>query len=308
MTEKMWRRKQGIALFSLIAVFTLFALLHMSKVQEGVLKGLFLAGQVILPSLFPFFVFSRLLLDAFPLSENAKNGIFSRIFHLPEEAFLPFILGFLAGFPVGGKSVLRLYQKKVVNKEEAERMLAFMNNTGPAFLFGGIGTLFHNVKMGIFLFVLQFVTASLTGWFIGLGHRTEKKPHGYLATERPAFADIVTDSSFSALTVTGFIVIFQVFMSLLSIPVSHPATLSVIAAILEISTAAKCISALSFVPIAEQMALMAFAVSFSGISVFSQTAALLRGSGLSLKKAFFMKLFQGLLSAFFAALLTPLLF
>ncbi len=89
-------------------------------------------------SLFPFLVLMNLLLrsglsDLFirpfyyllrPLFRNTSDSIFVIFF------------GFLCGFPLGGKSAVDLYKKGRISKENAEYLLSFSNNIGPAYMLG----------------------------------------------------------------------------------------------------------------------------------------------------------------------------
>ncbi len=48
-------------------------------------------------------------------------------------------LGFVGGYPVGARTAIALYENGQCSKTEAERLLAFCNNSGPAFILGGGG-------------------------------------------------------------------------------------------------------------------------------------------------------------------------
>ena len=56
-----------------------------------------------------------------------------------ELAGLPDLLGVTGGYPLGADAVARLRRSGALTREQAERALAFCNNSGPAFLVGAAG-------------------------------------------------------------------------------------------------------------------------------------------------------------------------
>lgn len=50
-----------------------------------------------------------------------------------------FIMGIISGYPVGAKIVTEFRKNGDCSKAEAERLLAFTNNSGPLFIIGTIG-------------------------------------------------------------------------------------------------------------------------------------------------------------------------
>ena len=84
------------------------------------------------------------------------------LFNVPGEGSYPLIMGIVSGYPVGAKIVCDLRNKNILTKPEAERLLAFTNNSGPLFILGTIGIgLFKDTTTGIILLVTH-ILASLT--------------------------------------------------------------------------------------------------------------------------------------------------
>ena len=72
------------------------------------------------------------------------------LFNVPGEDSYPLIMGIVSGYPVGAKIVCDLRNKNILTKPEAERLLAFNNNSGPLFILGTIGIgLFKDTTTGI---------------------------------------------------------------------------------------------------------------------------------------------------------------
>ena len=127
----------------LFPVFFGAALLFFPDVSAAAAReGVTLCLQTVLPSLFPFFVLSSLLVqsDVPRLLSRAMAGIMYPLFGVSGAGASALILGLLGGYPVGARTVAELYGRGEIAREEAEQLLAFCNNSGPGFFLGVCGT------------------------------------------------------------------------------------------------------------------------------------------------------------------------
>ena len=111
--------------------------------------GLSLCFNIILPSLFPFFVLSSLLVELGFARYLGKflEGLMRPLFNVSGACSLAFALGFIGGYPTGAKTAIAIYEKGLCTKTEGERLLSFCNNSGPAFILGVVGAgVFSMVK------------------------------------------------------------------------------------------------------------------------------------------------------------------
>ena len=121
------------------SAFGLLVLILDSKTAfQGAMSGIELCLKTVIPALFPFLVISAVLLNSTPPAFRAGKAAVSP-FGLPEGVESLLLPCFLGGYPVGAQSVYQAYVAGQLPKQEAERLLAFCNNAGPAFLFGMIG-------------------------------------------------------------------------------------------------------------------------------------------------------------------------
>lgn len=97
----------------------------------GAKDGLVLCFNVIVPSLFPFFVLSSLVVDLGLAAYlgRALEGLMRPLFRVSGSCAAAVALGFIGGYPVGARTALQLYQQGLCSKPEAERLLAFCNNS-----------------------------------------------------------------------------------------------------------------------------------------------------------------------------------
>ncbi len=94
-----------------------------------------------IPALFPFFAAGSLLTDTgvtAALGRLCARPMW-RLYGLPGDAAGALVLGLTGGYPVGVQAAADLYASGRLTREQAERLLGFCNNTGPAFIVGVCG-------------------------------------------------------------------------------------------------------------------------------------------------------------------------
>ena len=157
-------KRNGLTI--VFCLFSLCLILFSSTNLIAAKNGLTLWVTAVIPSLFPFFVATELLSYTNVVAFLGKllNPIMRPLFHVPGEAGFAFLMGLISGYPVGAKIVSHFMEQGICTKEEAERMLAFTNNSGPLFIIGTVGiTLFGNTQVGILLFVTHILACISVG-------------------------------------------------------------------------------------------------------------------------------------------------
>ena len=132
-----WRILACLCLGGLLVWF----LADAGAVRDSVAEALALCARSVVPSLFPFLVASSALL-ALGFGELAAPwlaGLMEPLFRVPGAGSAALVLGLVGGYPIGAKTAADLYRENLVSREEAERLLAFCNNSGPAFILGVVG-------------------------------------------------------------------------------------------------------------------------------------------------------------------------
>lgn len=280
-----------IALPPLLAL-VLLLLWKNRPLTEGIRAGLHLAGHTIIPALFPFTVLSSYLVAlTAPVPGRRKP--------LPAST-VPFCIGLLCGFPLGAKAACDGVRLGQWSRKDAETMLCFCNNTGVAFLIAGVGTLRGSVRDGIFLFCVQTLVALCTGAVLSFFRPRGRGDAAPVISSFtiPRFTDVLRNAVSASLTVTGYIAFFSglVFVLRTLLP-TH--LFPYIAAVLEVGTACRTLA-----DIPNGLALTAFAVIFSGLSVHLQTASFAAESGVRIFPAVIVKAVGGILGATLTVLFT----
>ena len=284
---------------------TLALMLYPQPAMEAARNGLELCGNVIIPSLLPFFVLSSLVVDL---------GLAGYLGRLLEKVMLPLFrvngacasalaLGFIGGYPVGARTAISLYQNGLCTRTEAQRLLAFCNNSNPVFLISVLGAgVFGSVRTGVWLWLIHVLSALLTGLvFRGSGKAAVRRPVARPAPFQavrfvPALVGAVRSALSGMLSVCAFVVFFYVLARPLAALGGRPGP--VLVGAVELFSLTPLLTADRF-----GLVLAAGAAGWGGLSVLCQTLAVLEGSGLRLRNCLLGKAVQCAFSLLLAALL-----
>lgn len=133
--------------------------------KEYAALGLLAWYQNMIPSLLPFMILSNLIMNLNLEARILKpaNPFFETVFRIKREAVFVICFGFLCGFPMGCKLLSDLYRKGKLDKAEAEYLLAFTNNIGPAYYICYVYPVFYGGASLTFLLFLQYGLPLLYG-------------------------------------------------------------------------------------------------------------------------------------------------
>lgn len=116
-------------------VLTCCILTHSELSLYYAFMGLELWFETMIPALVPFMILSGIMVRM-QLTENFTSLIYpivKRIYRVSRNVCYVMFLGFLCGFPMGAKTIYDLYSRQMLQKREAEFLLAFCNNIGPVY-------------------------------------------------------------------------------------------------------------------------------------------------------------------------------
>lgn len=285
-------RRRILPTLGLLGVMALL-LLCSADAAQAVRDALALCVQSVIPALFPFFVVSSLFIDLGCAAVLGRSlaPVMHRLFGVSGAGGTAFLLGIIGGYPVGGRTAGELYRSGQCEREECERLLAFCNNAGPSFILGiaGLGC-FGSVRVGAWLYLIHVGAAVMVGLLFRSTSRQMGRPE---KTETPRWADALIEAvrggAMSMVNICAFVVFFLVILRLFSrfTGIQHGAILGIIEmtnGILRLANDRR-----GFIWAAGLL-------GWGGLSVHCQTAAVLSGSGLSLKRYFIGKALQAAIS------------
>jgi len=328
------RRKLYDALILLGLLAAVIALVRFpQEAVRAASDGLALSFNVIIPSLFPFFVLSTLMvrLGLTQYFGRALEPIMRPLFNVGGACSSAFVLGFVGGYPVGAKTAVALYESGQISRVEAERLLAFSNNSGPAFILGVVGVgIFASSRVGLMLYAAHALASVLVGilfrfWGARQSSREKRAREPIEATRfSQAFVGSLTGAFQATLNICGFVIFFTVFIHLLFLAGIISAVAGLLGALLAgLGLDAEWASLLliglielssgvwRLREVADQMssaiAMAAFMLGWAGLSVHCQVLSFIGGSGLSVRSYLLGKFLHGGLSAGLIFLLTRLI-
>lgn len=309
----------GVGLLLMLFALVLLPVQSVAAARDGVELCL----NVILPSLFPFFVLSTLCVELGLISGigNLLQRWMYPLFRVNGACAGAFLLGIVGGYPVGARTAIELYQSGQCSRKEAERLLSFCNNSGPAFILGVVGAgIFSSSSAGLWLYGAHVAASILVGLifrFYG-GKESDRQPSRSHEIRTVGFAEAFTGSvknAFSAtLSICGFVIFFTVLIRLLF----YTGIISLLAAVLTwllrgfgmqqawaeslLTGAIEMTSGVWSLrdmagAMGDRLCMAAFILGWAGLSVHCQVLSFIGSSGLSTKTYFFGKLLHGLISA-----------
>lgn len=290
-----WRAAACLGLCGVLAWF----LADAERIRPAAARALALCGASVVPALFPFLVLSALLvsLGFGELASPCLAGLMTPLFRLPGSAGSALLLGLAGGYPIGAQTAAQLYREGRLTREEAERLLAFCNNSNPAFLISVLGAgVFGSVRAGVWLWLIHILSALLTGLlFRGSGKPVSRQNLSRkVPCQTRSFASVLVGAVQSALSGMLSVCAFVIFFYVLADPLASLG--GRIGALLVGLTELFSLTPL-IPPDGFGFVLAAGCAGWGGLSVLCQTAAVLEGSGLRLRSCFWGKAAQGLLSA-----------
>ncbi len=281
-------------------------------------NGIVLSVETVIPSLFPFFVLSGIVMN---LNTDKGFGIIAkhtvcRLFNINSALGCAYLLGLVGGYPVGARNVCAVYHSGGCTKREAERALSFSNNCGPAFILSVAGIyLFDSIKIGLMLYIIHILSSAFIAVFMRPKNPMKQSYIKQIHKKMPftqVFVKSVKESTVSIANVCSFVVIFAVFIHILEfsgffalVPESQILT-AWIKGIFEVTGGIRALK--SALPLSSAIAVCSFLLGFGGICVHCQTATAVSDTDLSMKMYFTAKIAQGIIAAVLTFLTLPLFF
>ena len=296
--------KKMMSLAAVLAAGTLL-LLRPEAAAEAVRDGLSLCARTVIPSLFPFFVVVSLLLrlGLADCLQGVCGPFMGPMFHLRGVCALPLLTGLLGGYPSGAKTAADLYHQGRITRREAELLLGFCDNCGPAFLLGYVGSgILGSSRAGAYLYLVHVCAALITG--MALCRLVRGRGPALLDCRLPAEAaslpQALTASAAGAVTSTlnicAFVVLFRVLAALAPAGIPGPAL-----GVLEMVTGTAALS-----PDRTGFILAAVITGWGGLSVHCQALSTTAATGLSFRWHWAGKAVQAVIAGALALVLSAL--
>lgn len=333
----MLAKLKTIILALIVSTITFLIILFPEQALAASLRGLKTWWEIVFPSLLPFFIVVELLVS-FGVVQFVGvlfEPLMRPLFNVPGVGSFAWIGGMVSGFPSGAKITTLLREKNELSRIEAERLISFSNASSPLFIFGAIAVgFFHQVELGIIIasshYISNFIVGLIMRFYKKNASRSDAtKKIRFLEAVKLAFArmhatriketrpfgqvlgDAVLSSIQTLLIVGGFIILFSVFTTLLSMielidiiallfaPIFKllhipPDVLPpLITGMFEITMGSDHVAKTDSLHIVWQLVLVSFILGFNGFSIQAQVASIIAKTDIRFKPYFYARIIHG---------------
>ena len=298
----------------LISLFVLFELLiKKSIIYSSIMYALNMWVNSLIPSLFPFFIISDILINYNITNYIPKiiKNLCKWLFNINDNMLMIFILSMISGFPSNARNTRTLYDSELINAEEANHILIFTHFANPLFILTTIAVFFfHNEKTGILLLITHYLSNFMLGFFF----RNKTNYHGLCDNKKKInndFGNIFTNAIKKAvdttLTICGIVVVFLMLASIIINTFDlNIYNQMIIKGIFEITIGIEALSKLS-ISLRYKLVIASMILAFGGISVHMQVLSQIVGTKIKYIYFFIGRMYQmiiaGMLTYIWCALM-----
>ncbi|MEN6565261.1 MAG: sporulation integral membrane protein YlbJ [Veillonellales bacterium] len=313
---------------------------------DSAIMGLNLWWTVVFPALLPFFILSEILmgLGVVHFIGVLLEPLMRPLFNVPGVGAFALSMGLASGYPMDAVITCKFRKNKLCSSIEAERLLSFTNTADPLFMFGAVAVgMFGMPELGAVIALAHYLSSFLVGLifrFHGCNRDTHsdnsKKQTGnivfrafhslYAARKEDnrsigqLLGESVKNSVNTILLIGGFIIIFSVFLRILSVAGITDSLNTVFATFLNFigfnsNLAAAMVSGFfeldlgalaasqADAPLIEKAAIASAIIAWSGLCVHGQVASIVIESGIRMSPYMIARLLHGTLAAVLTMLL-----
>jgi len=312
---------------SFIFIFNALIIFNPAEIMQAARGGTILWFNNVLPSLLPFMIGTNMLLRLGVVSFIGAllEPIMRPLFGVSGRGAFALAMGAISGYPIGAQVCATLRENEEISQVEAQRLLSFVNNSGPLFMIGAVGAgMFGNERVGYFIFVTTLIGALVSGMLFKFYKREERvgeeQTKTRLANVMPKNKDpigkILSESVFKSLEgillIGGFIILFSVMLKALEVTLiidfmdvseNGEVLRGAIYGFFEITNG---VSKLAELDISKSVIILCSAiVSFGGMSIFAQSVAFLSKTDIKPAIFFMSKLLNAILTAVAGVIIYP---
>ena len=261
----------------------------------------------LIPSLFPFFIISDILINY-----NITNyiplvirKIFTKIFNTSDNIITIFFLSLISGFPSSARNIKIMLDKKLITKNEASHALIFTHFSNPLFILGTLSIFLNSNILALIILISHYIPNIILGI---LSRNLNKKINNtIIKKESNSFPKILINSIKKSIdtllmilgTLSIFLVISSLIINRLNLNIYNQ---TILKCILEITMGLKSISELN-IPNIYKVIISSMTLSFGGLSIHMQVLSFIEEDNLSYKTFLISRFYHALLSGIIAFLL-----
>ncbi len=230
-------------LASSTVLITISMVIYPKDAFDSAVMGLNLWWNVVFPALLPFFILSELLMGfgVVHFIGVLLEPLMRPIFNVPGVGAFALSMGLASGYPMDAVITCKFRKSNLCTAVEAERLLSFTNTADPLFMFGAVAVgMFSMPKLGPIIAIAHYISS----FIVGIIFRFHGKTRDNITTDYNSsrenillraikalykgrkednratgqlLGDAVKSSMNTILLIGGFIILFSVFLRIISI-------------------------------------------------------------------------------------------
>lgn len=261
-------------------IILIFLIFESNAVQDGIREGMELLIYSVIPALFPFILVTSVISSTITSRQIPGLKVLGKLCRIPHGAEPVFLLGLIAGYPIGAKTIADMYASGQLNRSAANRLIGFCNNAGPAFIFGVLSQLFTKTSTPFFLWGIHILSAVIVGMILP-GRNTEgcQLPTIKLQT----FSHNLEQSIRTMTVISAWILIWRAAISLCYkyLPDSLPASLrAIITGLCELTNG--CLALQYIANESTRFIIAACLLACGGLCITMQTKSVINSMGMGM--------------------------
>ena len=277
-----------------------FVLLNPKSASDGIKNGITLLLTTVIPSLFPFLVIASYIASAesFKILSNIFGKATLLLFKISPDGFIPILMGLVGGYPVGAKITTDLYKSGRLTQNEAERLMYFTVNSGPAFTITAVGiSMLGNYYSGLILYFSNVLTVLTLGILCRfLSDNTHPEPHKNINKDKSyAFINSVASGSNAIINISAWVLTFACISGIIENFNFGTNTELFLNAILEVTNGCKICAKNVSLPIISAI------LGFGGFSVICQVSPYFTSCKVKFRNFLVSRILNASLCAFFTS-------
>ena len=296
----------------IIIIISIFVFLKLFIMRETVYTSIMYALNIwvnnLIPSLFPFFIITDILINYNITGYIPKiiRKICKYIFNISDNMLTIFILSMFSGFPTNAKNTRLLYDKGLISLEEANHILIFTHFANPAFILITISIyFFNNQRLGIFLLIIHYLSNFILGFcfrFFFKYNDNKDIIKNDIVNFGTVFVGAIGNAIDTIITICGVIVVFLLLSSIIINTFNfNEYTNMIIKGLFEITIGIGSLSKLNITD-SSKLIISSMFLAFGGISVHVQVLSQIVGTKIKYIYFFMGRMYQAIISLILAYL------
>ena len=178
--------------------------------SDGMKIGLDMCGNVLIPSLFPFMIFSSYLANSQFVSHSAK--LFSKLgewLKIGGEEIAVFLVSMLSGYPSGSAMRGTMTRSGKITQTRASKSVCYCCSAGPAFLVLAVGQgILHNTQSGVILLCSHIFGSVITMLVFSRNSDCTSPINTQSSVAENSIVEAVSNATASMICVCSFVLVF----------------------------------------------------------------------------------------------------